>query len=124
MRNLLLVTLIPFLFSCVTPFPVFAEKKGISSHRLSDLNELNYSLEVDYFGEGETPAVLIQGYSGKTVSLHLRDKLAGISIGEKAHHIPNGKVKWVSYGGLPSGTYQVTLIYNGVVQGATTFTIR
>ena len=66
-----LVIVVLFLSGCATT------PQGIYTSRMSSINAGSHDVRVDQFGSGETPAVVVTGCGGKTVTVRIYNVFSG-----------------------------------------------
>lgn len=82
---------------------------GISAHRLKDLDKGDYFSKYETFQHDEIPALLVEGYSGKTVAVELYDQRFPVPIRKDETYIKYGTSQWFYWEGLPAGSYRAVL---------------
>lgn len=113
-----LVIVILFLSGCAT------KPQGIHTSRLSNVNTGSYDVRVDQFGSGETPAVVVTGCGGKTVTVRVYNVFSGQVVNEVTGYIAQNKAQWWPLTSMPNGSYQVGLLIDGSTVAAANFKVR
>lgn len=106
------------IYSCAT-----VPHEEIHMSRLSDVNSGNYSLRTDYFGQGETPSVVVTGCGGHNVTVRIYNLNSGNLVKTYKDYVPENWTKWWWFKDLPGGSYQAVLFIGGETKGTTNFTI-
>jgi hypothetical protein len=113
-----LVIIILFLSGCAPP------PQGIHTSCLRNVNSGNYDVRVDQFSSGETPAIVVTGCSGQTITVRVYNVFSGQVINEVTGHITQDKAQWWPLTDLPNGSYQVGLLIGGNTVSAANFNVR
>lgn len=117
MRILFLILSVVLFYGC-------ASSVGISAHRLEDLQDGNFWSEYEEFSADEIPAVLIEGFGGRTVLVKLYDLRINHIIREQEFYIKKGTSRWLYWDGLTPGTYRAELIEGDDVLDETRFVLK
>jgi hypothetical protein len=113
-----LVTAILFLSGCATT------PQGIHTSRLHNVNSGSHYVQVDQFGSGETPAVVVTGCGGKTVTVRVYNLFSGHVVNEVTGYIDQNRAQWWLLEDMPNGSYQAGLLIDGSTVGAANFIVR
>ena len=114
-----LVIIILFLAGCAAPTP-----QGIHTSSLSSVNSGNFDVQVNEFGSGETPAVVVTGCGGKSVTVRVYNVFSGQVVNEVSGHVTQNKAQWWPITDLPNGSYQVGLLIDDTIVSAANFSVR
>ena len=109
------------LISCASTAPKLKGK--MHTTRLIDANAGKHNIHIDNFGAGETPALVIRGYSGQSITIKLFDITSGNIVNEQIIYRADGKAKWIWWNNLPSGSYQAVIFARGISHAAKTFSV-
>lgn len=113
-----LVIVILFLWGCA------ATPQGIHTSRLRNVNSGSDDVRVDQFGSGETPAIVVTGCSGKTVTVRVYNVFSGQVVNEVTGYVAQNRAQWWPLTDMPDGSYQVGLLIDGSTVAAANFNVR
>lgn len=96
---------------------------GLYVARLQDCKP-GYIPPRDAFGPGETPAVVLDNYSGLTVTLRVTDIVSGGIVWNNTLLIPRDRAtNWWSLKVLPSGVYRAELLLGNTLRQSYDFNV-
>ncbi len=96
--------------------------RGLSTIRYSDVGS-TYS-SVSHFGRGETPAILLRGYGGQTITYEVINITTATIVKSATDNIPtNTFYRWYPLFDLPSSSYVVRLKQHGAVVDSCKFSV-
>ena len=103
---------------CATTLP-----RGIHTSRLRDVNAGKYYLRVDQFGTGETPAAVVTGFGGKTVTVKVFNINTESLVRTVTRFVSGARTNWWEFTDLPNGSYQAVLLIGGDTFGTANFNV-
>ncbi len=119
-KTVLVIPLLAMLCAgCANPFT-----PRLYTARFADVTAGNYFVPTHQFGAGQSPALVVSGLGGQTVTIRILDLAAGWVVAEKTEHISYGHLhRWWSTD-LPNGSYLAVLLVGNNIQGTTDFAIH
>lgn len=112
------VIAILFLSGCA------ATTQGIHTSLMRNINSGSPDVRVDQFGSGETPAIVVTGCGGKTVTVRVYNTFSGLVVHEVTEDVAQNRAQWWSLTDIPNGSYQAGLVIAGSTVGAANFVVR
>ena len=96
---------------------------GLYVARLQDCKP-GYIPARDAFGPGEIPAIVLDNYSGLTVTLRVSDIVSGGMVWNNTVYIPRDRAtNWWSLKVLPSGAYRAELLLGNTLRQSYDFNV-
>ena len=95
----------------------------INSKALDGTDSRNHYLNVrtNQFRAGETPCVLVKGYSGGTITVDLINLDTGQRRAQNTVSAPQNQIPYLCYPSLGNGSFKADVFLHGVLSGTTTF---
>ncbi|MFC1827038.1 hypothetical protein ACFLZQ_03815 [Thermodesulfobacteriota bacterium] len=87
----------------------------------TDLRNHYLNVRTNQFRAGETPCVLVKGYSGETVTVDLYNLDTGKLRAQNTVSAPQSQIPYLCYPSLGNGSFKVDVFLHGVLSGTTTF---
>ena len=119
-----------FLRSCVLLLLVVVTScavvpvRGVHMSRRGDVDGGDYTVEVDTFGPGEIPTVVVTGCGERNVTVELIDLATRITVATRRDYVPRDWVRWWYFPDLEPGSYHVLLRINENIVGAVSFIVK